>query len=392
MTNEIYIDYLPGLIRAARLVDEKLEDVLVIRSDRPQVVGNQYVGRIAGIDKGLGAAFVDVGLSQPGFLPLQDIPKSLGGQSVGEGMFLCVEAVREAFDGKGVRLKARLDDNIPAKVQVLKAVDRLGEWILRQKEPIEFIEVTDAGIAQKIKSYLGGEGANLISIKHSAERPDLFDVVGIEEQIEHLLEIEIPLFSGGNLLIEQGRTLTAIDVNKGSMQHNGGAEALHYQLNLEAAGEIARQLKLRNIAGRIVIDFPYMKFPDHRKKLQATFKSQLKADRVGHKLLPLYMTGLQELTRKRAGLSLQDLLLRPVGIGGLGHEKDPAIEGLEGLRRFWAESMRNRQVGSSIVASRKVVQSLSGCDALLYIEEKIGKKINLSIDPELSADDRVVFE
>ncbi|WP_417429801.1 ribonuclease E/G [Kiloniella sp.] len=392
MTNEIYIDYLPGLIRAARLVDEKLEDVLVIRSDKPQVVGNQYVGRIVGIDKGVGAAFVDIGLSQSGFLPLQDIPKSLGGQSLSEGTFLCVEGVREAFDGKGVRLKARLHENIPAKVQVLKTLDRLGEWILQQKEPIEFIEVTDAGIAQKIKCYLGKRGSDLISIKHSAERPDLFDVVGIEEQIEHLLETEIPLPSGGNLLIEQGRTLTAIDVNKGSMQHNGGAEALHYQLNLEAADEIARQLKLRNIAGRIVIDFPYMKSPEHRKKLQATFKSLLKADRVGHKLLPLYMTGLQELTRKRAGLSLQDLLLRPVGIGGLGHEKDPAIVGLEGMRRFWAESMRNRQIGSSIVASRKVVQSLSGCDALPYIEEKIGKKISLSVDPELSADDRVVFE
>ncbi|WP_421780866.1 ribonuclease E/G [Kiloniella litopenaei] len=392
MTNEIYIDYLPGLIRAARLVNEKIEDFLVLRDDKPQVAGNQYIGRIAGIDKGLGAAFVDIGLGQSGFLPLQNIPKSLGGHNVSEGTYLCVEVVREAFDGKGVRLKALVKENIPNKIHVVKSFDRLGAWLQRQKGHIDLIEVTDAALAGQVKKSLDALSVDGSILKHSAKRPDLFEAVGVEEQLELLLQTEILLPSGGNLLLEQGRTLTAIDVNKGAMQHNGGVEMLHYHLNLEAAAEIARQLRLRNIAGRVIIDFPYMKLAEYKKKLQAALKACLSNDSVGHKLLPLYMTGLQELTRKRSGLSLQDLLLRPVGIGGLGQEKDPTIVGYEALRWLWSENIRNSHVQASIAASYMVIQSLKDCAALPYVEEKIGKKITLSVEPGADVSDYAVFE
>ncbi|WP_085900619.1 ribonuclease E/G [Kiloniella majae] len=391
MSNEIYIDFLPGLIRAARLEEDRLEDLLIIRADKPQIVGNQYVGRITAIDRGLGAAFVDIGLAQHGFLPLQDVPKTLG-DKISEGNYLCVEAVREAFDDKGVRVKARIKDDLPASVKALKTADRLREWILRQKREIDCIHVTDARIAQEIKSYLSEWKEGRPTVKHLAERPDLFEYAGIEEQIEQLIQVEVSLPSGGSLLFEQGRTLTAIDVNKGTMQHNGGSEMLHYQLNLEAAEEICRQIKLRNVAGRIIIDFPYMKSADHRKNLQARFKVILKEDCVGHKLLPLYMTGIQELTRKRAGLSLQDLLLSPVGIGGLGHEKAPFMNGMGVLRQLWSDSIHQSKPKTRIVASHRVVEFLGSCTALPYVEEKTGTKISLHESSVWTSDDVVVFE
>ncbi|KLN60139.1 hypothetical protein WH96_13185 [Kiloniella spongiae] len=392
MSNEIYIDFLPGLIRAARVEEDRLEDLLILRSDAPQIVGNQYVGRVTAIDKGLGAAFVDIGLKQHGFLPLQDIPKTLGGGKLSEGSYLCVEGAREAFDDKGVRLKAKAHENLPAKVQALKTIDRLREWILRQQKEIDCIVVTDAGIAQEIKKYQTEIKEGYPVVSHLAGRPDLFEYAGIEEQIDQLLGVEVPLPSGGSLLIEQGRTFTAIDVNKGTMQHNGGPEILHYQLNLEAVEEIGRQLKLRNIAGRVMIDFPYMKSVDHRKKLQAKFKEILKEDFVGHKLLPLYMTGIQELTRKRAGLSLLDLLLRPIGIGGLGQEKSPFIIGLGALRQFWSDSIHQRETKTKIIASPRIVQFLGSCAALSYVEEKTGRQISLCESPVWTSDDIVVFE
>ncbi|WP_120496436.1 ribonuclease E/G [Kiloniella sp. EL199] len=392
MSNEVYIDFLPGLIRAARMEEDRLEALLMIRADKPQVVGNQYVGCVAVIDRGLGAAFVDIGLKQHGFLPLQDIPKALGGGNINEGDYLCVEAVREAFDDKGVRLRARVKSDLPGKVQTLKTIDRLRQWILGQKQEIDCIHVTDARIAQEIRGYLPELKKEDLVVNHVVERPDLFEREAIEEQIEQLFQIKIPLPSGGSLLFEQGRTLTAIDVNKGTMQHNSGSEMLHYVLNLEAVEEIGRQLRLRNVAGRIMIDFPYMKLVDHQKKLQANFKAVLKKDGVGHKLLPLYMTGVQELTRKRAGLSLQDLLLEPVGIGGLGQEKAPFMYGMSALRRLWSESIYQRSSKARIVASNRVIEFLSSCAALPYVEEKIGTKISLYENSAWTPDNVILFE
>ncbi len=392
MSNEIYIDFLPGLIRAARMEDDRLEDLLIIRADKPQIVGNQYIGRVATVDRGIGAAFIDVGLARHGLLPLQDIPKALGGKNISEGSYLCVEAVREAFEDKGVRLKARVQSNLSGKVQVLKTIDRLREWVLKQEQDVDCIHVTDARIAQEIKKYLPELKEGRDVVRHLADRPDLFEHVGIEEQIEQLIQVDVSLPSGGSLLFEQGKTLTAIDVNKGTMQHNGGAEMLHYQLNLEAAEEIGRQLRLRNVAGRIMIDFPPMKSASHRKVLQARFKAILKEDGVGHKLLPLYMTGVQELTRKRAGLSLQDLVLEPIGIGGLGQEKTPFICGMGALRRLWSDNICQRSAKTRIIASHRVMQFLGSCAALPYVEEKIGTKIHLCESSVRTPDDVILFE
>ncbi|WP_419902314.1 ribonuclease E/G [Kiloniella sp.] len=388
MTGVIYIDYLPGLLRAANLSDEGLDDLLILRDDKPTYVGNIYVGKILSIDKGLDAAFVDIGLSSPGFLPRNEIPKSLREQGISEGLYLKVTVTREGADGKGVKVKALNDKVEKQKINLYSEIDPLYDWLHRQ--PVEFdeVQVTDASLVRRVKGLLSDLGRGDVNVKFVPENPMLFEANGIEEAVEELLQVDVPLPSGGSLIIEQGRTLTAVDVNKGSMQHNGGAEKLHSELNEEAAKEIARQLRLRNIAGRILIDFPNMKSTENRKRLQGVLKAELKKDYARHKLFPLYLSGLQELTRKRAGHSLQGLLLQPIGIGGLGCIADPLTLGFSALRSLWAGALSSKQQGiPKISAGPMTIKVLEQGKALQYVQDRIGCSILLSVDPTLSAEE-----
>ena len=380
MSATVYIDYLPGQLRAVCTENDNLHDLLVIRDDKPVYIGNRYWGRIVTIDKGLDAAFVEIGLSSPGFLPRNEIPKALRDQGLSEGQYLSVVVTREGADGKGVKLRAFLEAPEDKKVCLVAAPDPLLNWISRLPADLEDIYITDAVITRRLKKAIEGLDHQGINVKLVADKPNLFEVNGLEEALETLLQVDVPLPSGGSLIIEQGRTLTAIDVNKGSMQHNGGAEKLHYELNLEAAKEITRQLRLRNVAGRILIDFTSMKSIDHRKNLQATLKTELKLDYAGHKLFPLYLSGIQELTRKRAGRSLQELLLQPVGIGGLGQVPDPHTQAFAALRTYWAMLLSGQSQGrnlktSRIIGSPSVVKILENSAARAYVEERIGHSI-----------------
>ncbi|MFD2207742.1 ribonuclease E/G [Kiloniella antarctica] len=381
MSAAIYIDYLPGQLRAVCVEDDSIHDLLVIRDDKPVYIGNKYSGRIVAIDKGLDAAFVEIGLDIPGFLPRNEIPKSIRDQGLSEGQYLSVIVTREGADGKGVKLRAFLETPEDKKVCLLDAPDPLLRWLSRLSTvDLEDIYVTDAMISRRIKGALAGLDREYKNVRLVADKPHLFEINGFEEALEVLLQVDVPLPSGGSLIIEQGRTLTAIDVNKGSMQHNGGAEKLHYELNLEAAREIARQLRLRNIAGRILIDFTSMKSMDHRKNLQAILKAELKLDYAGHKLFPLYHSGIQELTRKRAGRSLQELLLRPIGIGGLGQVPDPYTQVFTALRKYWAISSSSLSQTHNpktprIMASPSVINILKNSVARAYVEDRIGYSV-----------------
>ncbi len=391
MSSIVYIDYLPGLMRAVCLKDDRLQDLLILRDDKPLYIGNIYTGKIIAIDKGLDAVFVDIGLDSPGFLPRNQIPKLLRDHGLSEGLYLEVEVTREGADGKGVKLQARSELPMEKKTGLILAQDPLLDWLCRQSADLEGIFVTDAGVVRRVKRLLEVSGHNGVELKLVADKPNLFEQNGIEEAIDELLQVDISLPSGGSLIIEQGRTLSAIDVNKGTMQHNGGAEKLHYELNVEAAKEIARQLRLRNIAGRILIDFTSMKSADNRKSLQGILKAELKLDYAGHKLFPLYLSGIQELTRKRAGRSLQGLLLQPIGIGGLGQVSDPQTQAFTALRRLWATSLSKgaEARGSKklkIVASPSVVKVLENSPALDYVKDRVGGAILLIEDDLLRGD------
>lgn len=133
---------------------------------------------------------------------------------------------------------------------------------------------------------------------------DIYDFYGIGQDISALYVPRVELPSGGFLIIEKTEALTAIDVNTGKFLGTVGREDTVYQTNLEAVKEIARQLRLRNIGGIIVVDFIDMLDEDHKVTVVDSLKSELFFDRVKTRVLDMSGLGLVEITRKKVGKEL----------------------------------------------------------------------------------------
>ena len=127
----------------------------------------------------------------------------------------------------------------------------------------------------------------------------IFDLHDVEDEIERLAATRVPLVSGGWITIECTEALTAIDVNSGSYTEAGGLEETSLFVNLEAAEEIGRQLRLRGVGGLIVIDFIHVSEPANAEKLIAALEESLARDRTPAQVLPMSEFGLVEVTRKR---------------------------------------------------------------------------------------------
>lgn len=163
------------------------------------------------------------------------------------------------------------------------------------------IVVDDTILYDEIKSYItkiAPEKVDIVTL-HQA-RTKLFEEYGIEKQIKLLFGRTVSLNEGGYLIIEHTEAMHVIDVNSGSRSmKEGSQEESVLKINLSAAKEVARQLRLRDIGGIIVVDFIDMKLAEHRQLLQTTMLDYLKDDRSKTKMLPISKFGLVQITRQR---------------------------------------------------------------------------------------------
>jgi ribonuclease G len=144
-------------------------------------------------------------------------------------------------------------------------------------------------------------------VLHKGADP-LFAKYNVEKQIQDSLARRVPLAGGGSLVIDETEALIAIDVNTGGDVRHRNQEAAILNTNLEAATEIARQLRLRQMSGIIVVDFVDMEDPAHIEQVTDRVKEELKKDRVSADFVDMTALGLVEITRKRRGESLADML------------------------------------------------------------------------------------
>jgi len=145
---------------------------------------------------------------------------------------------------------------------------------------------------------------------YRGERP-LFDLYGVEEEIERALGRRVDLKSGGYLIVDQTEAMTTIDVNTGSFVNGRNFDDTIFKTNLEAAHAIARQLRLRNLGGIIILDFIDMESTEHRHAVLAELGKALHRDRTKISVSGFSTLGLVEMTRKRTSESLQRLLCEP---------------------------------------------------------------------------------
>jgi len=190
---------------------------------------------------------------------------------------------------------------------------------------------------------------------------DIFEAFGIERELEQLLQPKVWLKSGGSLVLNQTEALVAIDVNTGRYVGSVDLEETALRINLEAAREVARQLRLRNLGGIIVVDFIDMEEEAHRAQLLDVLRHELAADRARTIVAPVGPFGLVQLTRKRTEPSFERLVTRPCPTcGGLGRVKSAETVCLEIRRALLREAAGSETREFSVRAHPEVTRALRG--------------------------------
>ncbi len=219
---------------------------------------------------------------------------------------------------------------------------------------------------------------------HQGNTP-LFELHGVEEELQRALQRKVPLKSGGYLVIDHTEAMTTIDVNTGSFVGSSNLEDTIFKTNLEAAQAIGRQLRLRNLGGIIILDFIDMNQIDHRDQLVQTLAKVLATDYAKTTFTPLSPLGLIEMTRKRIHDNLAQQLCEPCPeCEGRGRVKTPETLAYEIFRALIHEAKLYQAVeGFLILASGTVVDYLmeEQSQALGEIEAVLARPIKLKADP-----------
>jgi ribonuclease G len=218
---------------------------------------------------------------------------------------------------------------------------------------------------------------------YSGERP-IFDLFGIDDEIEKALLRRVELKSGGYLIVDQTEALTTVDVNTGGFVGARSFDDTIFKTNLEAAQAIARQLRLRNLGGIIIIDFIDMAREEHQAAVLAELKKQLSRDRTKITVSGFTQLGLVEMTRKRTRESLAHMLCEPCPTcQGRGEVKTARSVCHDILREILREARQFDPKEFRIVASAAVIEMLLDEESqhLAGLSDFIGKPISLRAEP-----------
>ena len=211
-------------------------------------------------------------------------------------------------------------------------------------------------------------------------RRPIFDLHGTEDDIKRALSRSIPLKSGGYLIFDQTEAMTTIDVNTGGYVGHRNLEETIYRTNLEAAVTIARQLRLRNLGGIIIIDFIDMEEPEHREKVLQLLEQSLATDHARHQISPVSPLGLVEMTRKRTRESLQHILCNDCpSCEGRGFVLSAETVCFEIFREIIRQSRQFEFSEAMVLAHQDVIELLldEQAPSLATLEEQTGKSIRL---------------
>ena len=220
-------------------------------------------------------------------------------------------------------------------------------------------------------------------IEHYTGNRPIFDLYSIEEEIEKALERKVQLKSGGYLILDQTEAMTTIDVNTGAYVGHRNLEETIFKTNLEAAVAIARQLRLRNLGGIIILDFIDMDEPEHRRQVSQALQKNLAKDHAKNHLSELSPLGLVEMTRKRIRESLEHVLCTPCPTcEGRGYVKSPETVCYEIFREILRQSRQFDFQELLVVAHQEVIEMMLDEESasLAELEENTAKPIRLQTE------------
>ena len=373
MRHELLISAGPGEWRAAWLEGGVAVELHVERGDAPPA-GGIHLGRVVRLVAGLDAALVDIGAERPGFLPLR--PGAAA--DLTEGARVVVQIRREAQRGKGALLSTRIaarDGSVdPARLAALAA----GSEPPAQLDPAP-------GFAAALALRLPGvpEGIRADDRRLLRELHDRFPTAeishrGVEEwpidldvQFDAALASTLAVPGGGSLHIEETRAAVLIDVDSGTPE-TGSPQRAALAVNRAAAQTIARQLRLRQLGGGIIVDFVGLDGRHPRERVRQEMAAALAGDPAQPEVLGWTRLGHLEIVRPRRGRPLSEAMLEPHGA-----RKSAAALAFEALRRLYREARAAPAANWRLVAAPAVAAALHGpaSGALHALETRLGRRI-----------------
>ncbi len=466
--------------RVAVVENGSLEELYVERASLSSHVGNIYKGRVANIESGIQAAFIDFGIGKNGFLHVSDLhPRYFlraGGkhiESIGrrkalkermpiqdclrKGQEIVVQVTKEGLKTKGAtlstylalpgkylvmmpwmrkhgvshkiedederkRLHQILDDSKPPKGQGfiirtagqscskrdihndLKYLGRLWRTIEKrietEKTPGELYQESDL-VIRAMRDVFNSKISNIICDSENVVRKikefftiaaprlkrrvtyydgkvPLFHKYRIEDEIAKVQSRRVELKGGGSIVIEQTEALVSIDVNSGRYRKQKSAEQTAYESNMEAAAEIARQLRLRDLGGLIICDFIDMRNARHRKAVEKAFRAAVKTDRARSRILGISRFGVVEMTRQRMRPSLQSATyLACPHCGGMGFVKSHESLAIEIIRLLHLSASKEQIKRIELFVSPEVADYLQNTKrtAIAQVEQLNDKRV-----------------
>lgn len=349
--------------RVALLEGNTLLEYYQENAEADGVVGTVFLGRVERVLPDVKAAFVKIGLKQNGFLPLKEAEsyhQTCGNASLMSGQEILVQAKKAPKGGKGafltrdiafpgqyvllmpcnrfIGLSKRVED--PSDRERAKklgksiAKDRFGlivrhaalfaseQEVMEEAETLwaRWQEISQTASCRKAPAVMHTEpGMAEVLLRDYSARHEMqtaadsetWQRLRIEDQLKAALNRRINLLDGGSLIIDEREALQTIDVNSGSTVKAEGELSLAAEENLRAVPEIARQIRLRNLSGIILVDFIDMDSEKERQLVLTAMEEAVRDDRVKNVIHGFTRLGMMEMTRKRTGESLRDLLTEP---------------------------------------------------------------------------------
>jgi ribonuclease E len=247
--------------------------------------------------------------------------------------------------------------------------------------------VEDDGIAHTAQRYLDSFlPKGKIAVTRYQERVPLFTRFGLEDQIDRIYQRRVPLPTGGSVVIEQTEALTAIDVNSGSSTQSGSQEETALRINVEAAAEVTRQLRLRDIGGLIVVDFIDMARPAYRKQVEKAVKDGLKVDKARTRVSRISANGLLEINRQRLRQPLaQRQFVECPTCQGRGRIPNLDTASVQLLRRLEARAATGTMKSVVVRLHPQMADTFQNSRRreLAALEEEFGIRIDVKASPVL---------
>ncbi len=270
---------------------------------------------------------------------------------------------------------AQLYSDLPLAKRILRDAvnDEIGKILVDSRE-------TAQSLNDFCETYIP-ELEGMIS-HYPGERP-IFDLYGVEDDIQKALKRKVMLKSGGYLIIDQTEAMTTIDVNTGGYVGNRNLEETIFKTNLEAAQGIAKQVRLRNLGGIIILDFIDMQTEEHKKQVISSLERVLENDSAKTAVSGVSSLGLVEMTRKRTRESLLQVLCEPcVVCHGRGFVKTAVTVCYEIFREISREARQFDAKELLVLASLDVVDLLldEESDSLAELQEFIGTPIRFQVE------------